>query len=417
MLWQISHAAPPPAALPDADWSRLWTESDRSLYCAEPGLPSDWGVRAEAALEAKRVPGFALVTLLQRRNLLPFFVFVVAALLAPSLRAEDAAVAYRRGDFATAEKLWRAAVTKDPADPIARHNLSLALAQQDHWETSTRYPASPSGCSRARSPTSICRWRASSTSTSTPRSDCTASARRFLAARGEPIPFVIGLAGSVAVGKSTTARALRALLARWPAHPRVDLVTTDGFLWPNKVLDERGLMNRKGFPESYDFGRLLRFLADVKSGRGQVVAPIYDHIAYDVVSDGGAVVERPDILIVEGLNVLQPSRLPKDGRTIPYISDFFDFSIYIDAEASLIERWYVDRFLKLRETAFRQPQAFFHRYGSLSDEAAKARALELWRTINLVNLTENIVPTRQRADLILRKGEEHRVVEVQLRKL
>lgn len=240
---------------------------------------------------------------------------------------------------------------------------------------------------------------------------------RFLGRQEVKVPFILGVAGSVAVGKSTTARVLRALLARWPDHPRVDLITTDGFLLPNSELEARGLMDRKGFPESFDTARLLNFLADVKSGRERVEAPVYSHFHYDIISGQTTVVERPDILIVEGLNVLQPARLPRDGKAIPFVSDFFDFSIYIDADPRVIEEWYVARFMKLRTTAFRDPGAYFHRYAHLSPEAAEARAVEIWRTINLKNLEENILPTRQRASLILRKGSNHKVESVSLRKL
>jgi type I pantothenate kinase len=240
---------------------------------------------------------------------------------------------------------------------------------------------------------------------------------RFLRKSDGKMPFIIGLAGSVAVGKSTTARVLKALLARWPSHPRVELVPTDGFLFPNAVLDQRGLMNRKGFPESYDLTKLLNFLNDVKSGKSQVEAPVYSHLIYDVLPDQPLVIERPDIVIVEGLNVLQPAKLPRDGKAIPFVSDFFDFSIYIDADAELIETWYVERFLRLRQTAFRDPASYFHRYESLSEEEAVATGLSIWRSINLVNLRENIITTRQRADLILRKGADHAVETVALRKL
>src|SRR3990172_6815202 len=224
-------------------------------------------------------------------------------------------------------------------------------------------------------------------------------------------------AGGGAVGKSTTARVLQALLARWPSHPRVELVPTDGFLFPNALLEERGLMNRKGFPESYDLTKLLNFLADVKSGRDRVDAPVYSHLIYDVLPDQPLPIERPDIVIVEGLNVLQPAKLPKGGEAIPFVSDFFDFSIYIDAADDLIESWYVERFLRLRQTAFRDPASYFHRYSTLSEEEAVATGLSIWRSINLVNLQENILPTRQRADLILRKGADHAVETVALRKL
>jgi type I pantothenate kinase len=231
------------------------------------------------------------------------------------------------------------------------------------------------------------------------------------------VPFIIGIAGSVAVGKSTTARVLRALLARWPDHPRVDLITTDGFLFPNAVLAERGMMERKGFPESFDTARLLNFLHEVKSGRKAVGAPVYSHFHYDIVAGQEVVVDQPDVLIVEGLNVLQPARLPKGGEAIPFVSDFFDFSIYIDADASVIEDWYLSRFMRLRKTAFRDPAAYFHRYAGFTDEQARERALEIWRTINLKNLEENILPTRQRAGLILLKGDDHKIETVALRRV
>jgi type I pantothenate kinase len=240
---------------------------------------------------------------------------------------------------------------------------------------------------------------------------------KFLHQADAKMPFIIGIAGSVAVGKSTSARVLRELLARWPAHHRVDLITTDGFLWPNAELSRRGLMQRKGFPESYDQGRLLQFVADVKAGRPNVEAPVYSHFSYDILPGERIVVDRPDILIVEGLNVLQPAKLPRDGEAVPFVSDFFDFSIYIDADPQVIENWYVTRFLRLWRTAFRDPDAFFYRYSKLTQEQAIAQALQLWRTINLVNLSENILPTRQRANLILRKGQEHAVETVLLRRL
>lgn len=240
---------------------------------------------------------------------------------------------------------------------------------------------------------------------------------RFLGRRDGKVPFIIGCAGSVAVGKSTTARVLKALLARWPDHPRVDLITTDGFLWPNRDLEARGLMNRKGFPESFDTTRLLNFLGDVKSGKSNVGAPVYSHFHYDIIPGQQVVVDRPDILIVEGLNVLQPARMPRDGEAIPFVSDFFDFSIYIDADPEVIQSWYQARFMRLRQTAFRDPAAYFHRYADLSNEAALAKALEIWTTINRRNLEENILPTRQRARLILRKGQNHRIENVALRKL
>src|SRR5215467_11091111 len=223
---------------------------------------------------------------------------------------------------------------------------------------------------------------------------------RFLGRRDGRVPYILGIAGSVAVGKSTTARVLKALLARWPDHPRVDLITTDGFLYPNAELERRGLMNRKGFPESFDTAGLLNFLHEVKSGRHRVEAPVYSHFHYDILSGQSTVVDRPDILIVEGLNVLQPARLPRDGQAIPFVSDFFNFSIYMDADPQIIEAWYVTRFLRLRQTAFRDPAAYFHRYTQLSPDDARAKALEIWRSVNEKNLYENIIPTRQRSRLI-----------------
>ncbi|QJP17736.1 type I pantothenate kinase [Starkeya sp. ORNL1] len=234
---------------------------------------------------------------------------------------------------------------------------------------------------------------------------------------GGKMPYIIGVAGSVAVGKSTTSRVLQALLARWPNTPKVSLVTTDGFLLPNAVLEREGLMSRKGFPESYDVPTLLRFLTDVKAGRRPVRGPVYSHFNYDVMPNETVEVDQPDILIVEGLNVLQTSRPPKDGKGIPFVSDFFDFKIYIDADEAILERWYVERFMRLRETAFRDPKAYFHRYSGITDEEADATAKSIWRSINLVNLRENILPTRQRADLILHKGGDHEVEAVALRKL
>jgi type I pantothenate kinase len=241
--------------------------------------------------------------------------------------------------------------------------------------------------------------------------------QNFLGTEDSKVPYIIGVAGSVAVGKSTTARVLKALFARWPNTPRVDLVTTDGFLYPNAVLEREGLMERKGFPESYDLPALLRFLNEVKAGRHPVSAPIYSHLVYDVKPNEWVTVDQPDILIVEGLNVLQTGRPPKDGKAIPYVSDFFDFSIYLDADEDVLLRWYVDRFLALRGTAFSDPQSYFHRYSKLSDEEAVKTASSIWSRINLANLNENILPTRQRADLILTKGESHLVEEVALRRL
>ena len=240
---------------------------------------------------------------------------------------------------------------------------------------------------------------------------------RFLGRKDGRVPYILGLAGSPAVGKSTTARVLRALLARWPDHPRVDLITTDGFLYPNAELERRGLMNRKGFPESFDTARLLNFLHEVKSGKQDVAAPVYSHFHYDIIPGQMNVVDRPDILIVEGLNVLQPARLPKDGTAIPFVSDFFNVSIYLDADAEVIEEWYVTRFMRLRQIAFRDPAAYFHRYALLTPDEARAKALEIWRSINERNLYENILPTRQRARLILRKGRDHRIETVALRRI
>ena len=239
----------------------------------------------------------------------------------------------------------------------------------------------------------------------------------FLGEGSARVPFVIGVAGSVAVGKSTTSRVLRELLARWPHHPQVELVTTDGFLLPNAELERRGILARKGFPESYDQRALLRFLAAVKSGAPEVVAPLYSHLEYDVVPGGAIEVRSPDILVVEGLNVLQPPRPRADGRSRMSVSDYFDFSVYVDAATVDVRRWYVERFLRLRRTAFADPASYFRRYASLSDEAARETALSIWAEVNGPNLVQNILPTRGRATLVLEKGPDHAVRRVRLRKL
>ncbi|MFM8267170.1 MAG: type I pantothenate kinase [Ilumatobacteraceae bacterium] len=238
----------------------------------------------------------------------------------------------------------------------------------------------------------------------------------FLGTLAPKVPYVIGIAGSVAVGKSTFARILQALLAKWPDHPKVELVTTDGFLLPNRVLDGRGIMNRKGFPESYDTRRLLQFLREVKSGRPEVSAPVYSHVVYDIVDGESITVRQPDILILEGLNVLQIGSLA-EGLPDEFVSDYFDFSIFIDADEHDIEQWYVSRFLTLCDTVFQDPDSFFRHYAHLTRNEAIDTARLIWREINGRNLRENILPTRDRADLLLRKGSDHRVTDVRLRRL
>ncbi|MEO5678152.1 MAG: type I pantothenate kinase [Acidimicrobiales bacterium] len=232
----------------------------------------------------------------------------------------------------------------------------------------------------------------------------------FLGRPGSSVPFVVGIAGSVAVGKSTTARLLQALVARGPGSPRVDIVATDGFLFPNAELERRGLLARKGFPQSYDGRRLLRFLAEVKAGRAEAHVPVYSHTRYDIVPGQGQSVRRPEVLLVEGLNVLSTA-----ARTPVVVSDFFDFTIYVDADEADIEAWYVERFLGLRATVFEDPASYFHRYAALDDKEAQDTARAIWQTVNAVNLRENILPTRERAHLILEKGPDHRVRRVRLR--
>jgi len=239
----------------------------------------------------------------------------------------------------------------------------------------------------------------------------------FLGSISPKVPYVIGVAGSVAVGKSTFARILQTLLAQWPDHPKVDLVTTDGFLYPNAVLEERGIMARKGFPESYDTRELLRVLREIKSGAERVEAPVYSHVVYDIVPDERVVIERPDIVILEGLNVLQTGPSSGEGATTEFVSDYFDFSIYVDAHESDIERWYVERFFALRESVFQEPDSFFRHYAELTDEQAADVAHRIWAEINGRNLVENIEPTRERASLILHKRKDHRVERVKLRRL
>ncbi|MCL4139021.1 UNVERIFIED_CONTAM: hypothetical protein GTU68_033996 [Idotea baltica] len=240
--------------------------------------------------------------------------------------------------------------------------------------------------------------------------------RQFLEIEAGKVPYIIGIAGSVAVGKSTVARVLRSLLARWPEHPKVDLVSTDGFLLPTAELEERGIMHRKGFPESFDRPGLLQFLFDVKSGKRSLKAPVYSHLQYDIVPDKFIEVDQPDILIVEGLNVLQ-TRGAKLGEQNVFVSDYFDFTMYVDAKSESIRQWYVDRFLSLRTTVFNQPGAYFSHYASLNTEEATDTANNIWDTINDVNLVENILPTKNRAKLILHKGPDHAIEGVHMRKM
>ena len=232
----------------------------------------------------------------------------------------------------------------------------------------------------------------------------------------QKVPYIIGIAGSVAVGKSTFSRVLRASLARWPDHPRVDLVTTDGFLYPNRVLEKRGLMKKKGFPESYDQRRILQFLANLKAGLPDVSVPVYSHLQYDITPDAAQTVQQPDILILEGLNVLQSPNGQRSSSRV-FVSDFFDFSIYIDADEGTVERWYIQRFLRLRETVFQSELSYFHKYAHLSEEEAIGTARQIWNEINLPNLRNNIGPTRERAHLILEKGENHAVENVRMRRV
>lgn len=247
--------------------------------------------------------------------------------------------------------------------------------------------------------------------------DLYASTHDFLRLSERRTPFVIGVAGSVSVGKSTTSRLLQVILAQGPGHPRVDLITTDGFLYPNHELDRRGIMHRKGFPESYDRHALLRFVMDVKSGAPEVRAPVYSHLVYDIVEGEHVTVRRPDILIVEGLNVLQPARRRPDGTMALAVSDFFDFTVYVDADEVDLRRWYVERFMLLRATAFRDPRSYFFRYTKLTDAEAVAQAVTFWDTINGPNLLHNILPTRGRATAILRKDANHDIEWVRIRKV
>ncbi|WP_102027118.1 type I pantothenate kinase [Salirhabdus sp. Marseille-P4669] len=239
----------------------------------------------------------------------------------------------------------------------------------------------------------------------------------FFGKTTKKVPFIIGLAGSVAVGKSTAARIIKALLSKWPNHPKVEIITTDGYLYPNRVLEQRDLMNRKGFPESYNTKALIDTLIQLKSGAKKVQVPVYSHLYYDIIPNEHYVLKQPDIVIVEGINVLQPARMQKKTLPSVFVSDFFDLSIYVDATEEDLLRWYVDRFQKLKKTAFNNPESYFNRYASLNEEEAEAKATEIWNTINKVNLVENIRPTRNRADIILHKEEDHIITKVKLRKI
>jgi type I pantothenate kinase len=241
--------------------------------------------------------------------------------------------------------------------------------------------------------------------------------QRFLGAEGGKVPYIIGVGGSVAAGKSTLSRVMQALLSRWPNTPKVELVTTDGFLYPNAVLQSEGILEKKGFPESYDSAKLLAFVSDVKAGETKVQAPVYSHVTYDIVPGESIIIDRPDILILEGLNVLSVNRGAKDGRAIPFVSDFFDFSVYLHAAEDDLERWFAARFMRLRDTAFRDPLSYFKKYAGLDDAGAEATARDIWTRINLANLRENILPTMPRASLVLTKGPSHIIEEVELRKL
>src|SRR5450631_3115887 len=241
--------------------------------------------------------------------------------------------------------------------------------------------------------------------------------QRFLGAEGGKVPYIIGVAGSVAAGKSTLSRVMQALLSRWPNTPKVELVTTDGFLYPNAVLQSEGILEKKGFPESYDSAKLLAFVSDVKAGEPKVQAPVYSHVTYDIVQGESIVIDRPDILILEGLNVLSANRGSKDGRDIPFVSDFFDFSVYLHATEDDLEKWFIERFMRLRDTSFRDPLSYFKKYAGLGDAQAEATARDIWTRINLANLRENILPTMPRASLVLTKGPSHIIEEVELRKL